>query len=387
MSKLEIDGPRACTKAELPEVIALVDSALGRAGTGQTLLTDYPLVYEDENLENVRILRVNGELASVVPFIPWPVVMDGCRFTVCIISPTATAVPHRKKGYGLRCLDDCIERMEAMGCEISILRTKVETFPFYGSGDYQGVRNQAWVYRCTREDAKLFADHGEELALYDPATRRHLDAIQAMHDREKTGVRRSASRYPGLFSLPKMKTLLALRDRLPVAYLLVSRAVNMPGLVEAGGDEAAVETLVHRALAELGEADAQNAHANLTESVLGNLLERKLPGRRQPTSENRMVRINRPSAFLFEIAREVERRNQGVEKTFSLTVGGETIGFEFTKSGLKLGKTKLDLHFELSRRELVSAVFGAHPSYPADAAVGLGGSLAYYFPICLLDRS
>lgn len=354
---------------------------------GQSLRTDYPLVYREENLENVRILRVNGELASVVPFIPWPVVAADCRLTVGGISPTATAVAHRKKGYGRRCLDDCIRRMETIGCEVSILRTKVETFPFYEGGGYQAVRNHAWIYRCTRDDAPAFADHGEEVAPYDPATRRHLGAIQAMHEREPAGVRRPAPHYPHLFSLPGMRTLLALRRGEPAAYLVVSRAVNMPGLVEAGGDESAVAALVRRALAELGETEACPAHANLTESVLGNLLERRLPGRRQPTTENRMVRINRPAAFFQRIARHLERSNRGVERAFSLEVEGETVGFEFTKRGLNLGGARLDPHFPLSRRELAGAVFGAHPSAPAPAAAPWGDWLAFHFPVWLLDRT
>ena len=68
MSTPTIDGPQPCTKAELSEVIALVNEAL-RQGTDQTMLTDYPLVYRDENLPNVQILKVDGQVISVVPFL------------------------------------------------------------------------------------------------------------------------------------------------------------------------------------------------------------------------------------------------------------------------------------------------------------------------------
>ena len=76
-----IDGPRACEKTELPEVIALVDGAL-REGIDQSILTDYPLVYLDKNLENIRILKVGGEIAAVVPVLPRTVVINDFQFKI-----------------------------------------------------------------------------------------------------------------------------------------------------------------------------------------------------------------------------------------------------------------------------------------------------------------
>ena len=66
MTELPIEGPRACTAADLPGVIALVDAAM-RSGTGQTMWTDYPLVYRESNLENIRIVRVGGEVVGKSP--------------------------------------------------------------------------------------------------------------------------------------------------------------------------------------------------------------------------------------------------------------------------------------------------------------------------------
>ena len=106
----DVDGPRECTKGDLAGVIALVDGEM-RAGSSQSMLTDYPLVYADANLGNVRIMKAGGEVVSVVPFIERKVEAGGCRFSVGIISPTATAASHRRKGYGLACLRSCVERM------------------------------------------------------------------------------------------------------------------------------------------------------------------------------------------------------------------------------------------------------------------------------------
>ncbi|MBI4024957.1 MAG: GNAT family N-acetyltransferase [Verrucomicrobia bacterium] len=242
-----IDGPRACRKEEISEVIGLVDGEM-RRGTDQSLLTDYPLVYRDENLENIFILKAGGALASVVPFIPKTVRMDGCEFTIGIISPTVTNPGHRKKGCALQCLDACIRKMEAAGIDLSVLWTKVETFPFYEKREYQGVQSQGWIYPCLGRDADLLADHGEAIVEYDPKTRQYLREIHAIHEQEHFGILRSPDEYAVLLNLPKMKTLIALRNGIPTGYLVVSKALNKPGLLEAGGEESAVETLVKRAL-------------------------------------------------------------------------------------------------------------------------------------------
>src|SRR5207249_614203 len=128
----------ACTKAEVPEMIAMINSVM-RQGSDQSFLTDYPRVYDDVNLENIFILKAAGEMACVVPFVPRSVEMAGCRFRVGIISPTATAPRHRRKGYALKCLRACTDKMKRDGIELSVLWTLVPTFAFYEHDGYQGV--------------------------------------------------------------------------------------------------------------------------------------------------------------------------------------------------------------------------------------------------------
>ena len=75
MNSPDIDGPRACRKHELHDVIALVNAVM-REGSDQSFLTDYPLVYQDNNLPNIFVIKVDGDMASVVPFLPRQVVVE-----------------------------------------------------------------------------------------------------------------------------------------------------------------------------------------------------------------------------------------------------------------------------------------------------------------------
>ena len=193
-----IDGPRTTVPADVPDLIALVDAAM-RAGTEQTLLTDYPLVYAPENLHNVRVLRVDGELVSVVPVLPRDAIVGTRRSRSGSISPTATAPAHRHRGYASRCLGSAIEAMADAGCALSVLWTLVETFPFYEHAGYHPVVFQNEAVTLAGPDADAFArDPGimvGTLAATDTAT---LDAIRVMHDADAggQGIRRDARREP-----------------------------------------------------------------------------------------------------------------------------------------------------------------------------------------------
>ena len=144
-----------CTQRELPEVIGLVDDAM-RQGMDQTMLTDYPLVYQESNHPNIRVIKVDGRVVSVVPFLLRTVDVEDVSFTIGIISPTATEPEHRHRGYGLACLRSCLQSMEQMGCDLSVLWTQIATFPFYQHGAFEPIRYQEWIYTCTREDGPPF---------------------------------------------------------------------------------------------------------------------------------------------------------------------------------------------------------------------------------------
>ena len=360
-----------------------------REGSDQTMLADYPLVYLNSNLDNIRVFKSNGRVVSVVPFLPRPVTIDDCSFSIGIISPTATYPEHRRKGYGLGCLNSCIERMNQVGCELSVLWTQVATFPFYECGAFQAVSYQGWTYACRREDALLFQDNGEKIIQYDPATKLHLEDIGRIHRQNIFGVDRNLEEQKLLFGLPKMKTLIALKQNTPVGYLMISRASNKHGLIEAGGETSALETLVHRALSGLEPEESIEAYDNLTRTGLGAVLQSRISDRRLLYEKSMMIRINQPTSFLRRIGSWIEKRNAGVNREFSLylTDAEEQISLRFTDAGLQLGRERLNNHLETTRRELTSWVFGPHPARPNPLPEAFSGLFPFYFPIWLLDQS
>lgn len=346
-----LDGPRPALPGDVAEVVALVDAAM-RAGTDQTMLTDYPLVYAAENLVNVRVIRVDGELVSVVPVLPRAAVLQGRPIRIGIISPTATAPAHQHRGYGSRCLESAIDAMADAGCALSVLWTLVETFPFYELAGYHPVAFPGVAYALGSGDASLFpADAQVAVSALDPADGSTLAAIGALHDADAgEGIRRDAREARALFALPKVHTMVGRRHGEVAGYLVVSDALNKPGLIEAGGDPAAIETLVQTALLGLGDGATIDAHALRVPTAFCAVLDRRVPERRRVVEAAMMVRVNDVEAVLGRVP-----------------------------------------PIALDRAMWAAALFGSHPARPAvvptglQAALGVGLPLA--LPIPVLDRS
>ncbi|MAE63371.1 MAG: hypothetical protein CMJ18_03790 [Phycisphaeraceae bacterium] len=388
MTSNHIQGPQGCAREDLDGVLELMNSIL-RAGSEQNLATDYPLVYRQENLDHHRIMKAGRHVVADVPFIVWPVEHEGCRFRVGIISATGTHPDFRDRGLGLKCLRNCLQCMDRQGIELSVLWTMVPTFRFYNRGGYQAVQDQGCVFRLTRNQARWFKDHGESIVTHDAANPRHLNAIQRLRGAEPEGMTRDDDRAAVLHALPKLTTHVALRRDEPVAYLVHSTAPNKPGVVEAAGDEAALETIVHRILVGAQSEAAIRVFRPLSDSSLLRLLDRVCHSEREPCFEGTMFRINDASGFFRAILPWLRTRHGGRSESFSFTVSesNETVSIDFAKGDAILGDQQRDPHFEMSRLNLTSAVFGPHPCRPYDVPEPFSSLFPFHFPISILDRS
>jgi GNAT superfamily N-acetyltransferase len=381
--------PDSLTDKEIPELIDLVDSVM-REGSDQSMGTDYPLVFRKENLSNIHVIKEQGKIVAEVPYIPRTIKMGEVEFRIGIISATSTHPEHRKKGYALACLNANVEKMEKEGIELSVLWTVVPTFYFYNHCDFQAIRKQMSVYLCHKRDAFAFTDYDYEIVSYNPHSRDYLDQIISMHEKDDYRTERDEDTYKGYFSLPKMTTWVALDQGKPAGYLIASLASNKPGIIEAGGEEEAVETLIRHALLEWSEVEEPiRSYGYFLPSKLGSVMEKNLPDRREPWSSNMMIRINLPRKFFARIAPQLMWKNKGKKHAFSLEIVdiNEIISFEFSPDGLQLGDKKLQEHLILTRRQLSSAVFGYHQQVTEKNYPELSGLFPFYFPLWILDHS
>lgn len=402
-SRPAVDGPRACTEADLEDALALINGVF-REGTDQDVRTDYPLVYHPSARHLQRIIRVDGELVAHVPVAPRGVIAEGDAFTAGLISATVTHPDHRHHGYATACLMSCVETMDEEGWPVSVLWTLERTFPFYQQAGFEAVASQGWVYTLGPGDFDAVQGGRFGAVEYDAADPDHLDAIMEMHEAEPLRIARSRSDYETLFSLPKVYTFLATDGGGIVGYLVYGESSNKPGLIEAGGPVEAVEALAAHVVRSVGR-DIQ-AITPLTPTALGAICGARAPGTRQPVEKaagvgNQMHRINSLEGLLRSIRGHLGAKSEGRTGQVSLvcTDSGEAVTLDFADGEAEVSAGACAEPIALTRRELTRLVFGSHPVIgPLDVGgPGAGPSTSpgqallnlvfpYYFPIWELDH-
>ena len=102
-----------------------------------------------------------------------------------------------------------------------------------------------------------------------------------------------------------------------------------------------------------------------------------------------MLRVNDPLGFLRAIRGWLARNRPSDARSVSIRVmdAGVTISLEWRAFGLVVGSRELPEHVELTRRELTSILFGAHPDRPVEVPAALGWFPRFHVPIPVLDRS
>jgi predicted acetyltransferase len=387
---ISIDGPRACRDSEVPEMIAMANSVM-RQGSPQSFLTDYPLVYREENLGNVQVIKSEETIVSVVPFLPKLIDYAGACFRIGIISPTATHPGHRRLGYAGRCLDACLSLMDKKKIELCVLWTLPATFPFYEQAGFQAVPSQLdWVH-CTKDDAYLFRDGGHTITILDSGDPRHLQAITQLRQTNLCGVMRSENDTRALFSLPRTITYLALDEAgIPNGYLIFCNGSHKPGILEADGESEAIESLLRHVLTATDLAETP-IYLIKNANVLSTLVRRHLKSRVKAMDAGpMMIRINDPVNFLHALRPWLEKNLAPNGASFSLEINEtrQIIGFRQTKcDGLTLAQDREETHHLLTRRQLTEGIFGSWKS-DGDNLVPLFPSVPpFHFPIPMLDHS
>ena len=391
-----MDGPRACRPEEFDEVIELINQTF-RIGSDQNIRTDYPLVFDRDRLEYMRIIRTEGKVVAHVPVAPRQVVAGDDTFTVGIISPTITHPDYRRRGYATLCLRDCVRIMEERDWPVAALWTQEATFPFYHHSGWEAVGVQGWAYRLDAEDRHLFARGSFEVAVCGPENSDHLDGIIRIHDAEPFRIARTPIEYQALFSLPKITTFVALEKGEVQAYLMAGSGTNKPGLIEGGGNAAALESLVAHVLAGMERGQIQVILPS-TPTQLGGLVQARKPTSRAPVEGAagvgpQMMRVNSLD-LLRRIEGYLTERSVGLHGRVSLVCSDteESITLEFADGRVGFSTEPGVAPVVLSRRQLAQLIFGGHAALsplvlPEEQGELLAQVFPYYFPIWELDHS
>ena len=204
----------------LPEAVALADSVFRPAGPG-SMASDYPLLFDPANAENLFVHREGGCIVGLVGSLPCDLVIDGRPVRAASIGSVATAPTLRGRGIASALLDLAERELRAGGCRLLLISGQRELYRRFGAVRVGSVR---W-YRVERPLAS-----GRGLAI-SPLASEHLSDVARLYDRRRT-------RY--------VRTLAALERLFAAAGFAAAEQAEQAGFVASDDAEARAYAVVVR---------------------------------------------------------------------------------------------------------------------------------------------
>ena len=212
------DGPRAPRPDELNDLIAHVNRVMREeVGAAPTYAEEWPRIFRPSNLENIRLIRLDGPIVSAAAIYPHATRVGDVRLRIGGITGVTTDSAYRRRGYATRVMHACIERMAELGCELSLLGSGVPSWYRKLGWEYAGVER---TYQFSRGNRHLLpSDSGLEMR---PAEDADFEALAAIHAARALGGVRSPDLLRSMWSpRPGAVVWVALRDGAVGAYLRV----------------------------------------------------------------------------------------------------------------------------------------------------------------------
>jgi len=101
---------------------------------------EFPLLLTPENAENMRIIKEDKKMISVVNFLPQKILIEGTPISVGSIGAVCTHSDYRGRRYSSRVLEDVGERMKETGINICLISSTRSLYKNWGAGEVKNCR-------------------------------------------------------------------------------------------------------------------------------------------------------------------------------------------------------------------------------------------------------
>jgi len=380
-----IQGPRGVFPEELGSIFDLVNRVF-RTGIDQNMETDYPLVFREENLENLRVITYERKIVSHLAVAPRHVITSGASLQVGMISSVATDPDFRGYGLATQLGQTANAKMVANGCGFGLLWTSIPSF--YRRNDWEVIPN-GWCYLPKISQAKAFKSQHTIRPLQ---IRSDLNRLITLHKSQPGGVTRQYSDSVALYTLPSTKVWIAERVGKIEGYAVMANSCNKFGMVEWGGSPTALESL----LATLLSCDTERALPVFVprwENPMTELMKSKGISKRVPMEnkikkgkgcEEMMVRILSIRRLMEDLLPYIKRlwKSEDASVTFVLEGGEESVTLVCHKGQVLLsGERSLNV-VQLSHRDMARLIFGpGKPSEGSEYPSVVPDWLDQFFPV------
>lgn len=109
-----------CQKEELPQLVALANRVFRSKGEGD-IGREYPILFNENNLENLLIVRSGSEIVSHIGMVIRDAVLLGAQLKVACIGGVCTAEEHRGRGLATELLRRAKEHAVSQGVSLILI--------------------------------------------------------------------------------------------------------------------------------------------------------------------------------------------------------------------------------------------------------------------------
>ena len=240
-----LDGPRAARPEELADILVLANVVM-REGRAPTIATDYPFIYNAENVGNIIIIRDGDRVISSAGTWMNTVEAGDGRIRAGGINCVATLPGCRGQGLATMVMRKAVQHIAALGCHIGRLTTNIDDWYYRMGWENAG---SLYTYRLNHSNVELLPELPDELTVVE--TREFSDelfeAIVGLRQADRLGGVRTPELMRALLeagSDPKLmggkRFVVASQGSVPLAYCLDTER----GIIEWGGDGRLVAGLI-----------------------------------------------------------------------------------------------------------------------------------------------
>jgi predicted N-acetyltransferase YhbS len=133
---MKLEGPRGVRPEEIPAAISLANGIF----EGGPMERRFPLLFAEENTDNLRVITVAGRPVALVGMFIRPVYLRGQAHRCCCLGSVCTGPPYRNRGFGTALLGDAIRKARREGVDLVLIsggRGLYRRLGFAGVGAFQ----------------------------------------------------------------------------------------------------------------------------------------------------------------------------------------------------------------------------------------------------------
>ena len=174
---------------ELDDVVALADRVF-RDGRPQ-MRVDYPLLFNEANAPNLRILLNDQKPVSLVEILERTIVIHGSSVPIGCIGSVCTNPSYRGRGLATQLMLDAARRLEERGADLMLISGGRGLYRRLGACPFGRVGR----FQFLRDDWKIGAGDGLEVNPFEPEVMTELITI---YQREPVRYLRSMDQFAAL---------------------------------------------------------------------------------------------------------------------------------------------------------------------------------------------